>query len=662
MGAGNAQPSLDPLYHALALQAEGNYQASQAACEAIQNVDADKKAKLLHIEALNFFHLRQIDAALNKLDEALILKPDNPQIYEHLIKILLHMQENNLANDSLRAGASSVFKCRSNEYEILFALRRFLVQTENIDWKQYLGFVQMLVAGIRVPNIEVVPDQELQILCDLYCRLNLSENELTIRTTLLLESLNFKKTASDAWNKRLFNHLLLPIMKSLLKCGHLNLALKLEATIYNAFIKQIETESHFTQHFSQWVPAMEAAGKKVSKTLTRMPFPQSGVIKIAFFIHASSRLAHLELLLNMLKGIQSLIEKPFEPRVIIFSGDNNKLSSELDETGISYYSVDKAYPELKDAYFNKIMKVRDYCQNEKITAIVWVSVETLMALSFGIRVAPVQIWWAMKYHGANIQSMDGAVTGGSLSRFKNINGKQWRTARIGHTNWVTPEYAKEAKMTRDKFKPYSILLGSFGREEKLNNQDYLMAVVKILKNNPDCAFLWTGRTELPEIKKTFEDAAVQAQCFYIGWVNTRFYAHAIDIFLDSFPFPCGFTALEAMALGKAIVFFASKESSTTGVRGAITPLLERREGTLSQQNTMRDVFHYGSDNTLYLCAESADEYVAMADSLIKNVEYRDSSGLASAKAVELFFSDKTEMAKSYAEHFLEIIETKRRET
>lgn len=655
MGAEQAQVSTDPLQLALTLQERGDYHASQVACEAIHEKGTDNPAKLYHIEALNFFHLRQADAALERLDQSLAINPDDPQVYEHLVKILSHLGEKQLAGQSLLVSAARILEAKAAPYEILHALRYRLCGDETIDWARQLGFLKLVTSSVTIPKKEVIPEAHLSDLTRKLSELQVSEQEFTTRLTLLLETLSFKKTSTLAWNERLFTHLVLPLMKLLLEKSHFNLALKLEATIYNVIIKQKETETHFNQHFSQWVPEMEQAGKSVSKSLQKLESPVTDKPKIAFFVHSASRLAHVELMMNMFNGLQELPEIPFSPSVIAFSGDSSELRESLAKMAIPFHAMDGHYPELKDQYFDKLLKVRAYCEAENITAIVWVSVETLMAMAFSIRMAPVQIWWAMKYHGAELESMDGCVTGGSLSKFKKIGGRTWRAARIGHTSWTTPEHAEKALSHREQFQPYSLLLGSFGREEKLSNPQFLQTVAEILKVHPECAYLWTGRVQLESIQNAFEQAGVASQCFYIGWVDTRFYAHVIDIFLDSFPFPCGFTALEAMALAKPIIFYASSESSTTGIRGAISPLLEGTEGTGQQQTQMRQLLKYNSAQTLYSCAKTPEEYALLTGKLIEDASYRKESGEACKKVVDTFFSDKSAMAESYAEHFIDII-------
>src|SRR6185436_14508130 len=106
------------------------------------------------------------------------------------------------------------------------------------------------------------------------------------------------------------------------------------------------------------------------------------------------------------------------------------------------------------------------------------------------------------------------------------------------SGWLAPEKAPAAREVRASLGARGPVYGSFGREEKLNSPAFLDAVVAILRRVPGAVFLWTGRVQHPEIQKRFEAAGVAARCRFIGWVDTKLYAQVIDVFLDSFPFPC----------------------------------------------------------------------------------------------------------------------------
>jgi predicted O-linked N-acetylglucosamine transferase (SPINDLY family) len=189
-----------------------------------------------------------------------------------------------------------------------------------------------------------------------------------------------------------------------------------------------------------------------------------------------------------------------------------------------------------------------------------------MSFAFAMRIAPVQIWWAMKYHSLEFEEIDGYLTSGSVSGgTRRIGAREWRIGPIAAEDWLAPELSAQAARERARFAEHRILYACLGREEKLNSAPFLRSVAAILKAVPEAGFLWTGRQQHAVIQATLEAQGVAQRCHFIGWVNTRLYAQVIDVFLDSFPFPCAYTLYEVMAAGKPAVLYASEESAETAI-------------------------------------------------------------------------------------------------
>ncbi|MEK7992105.1 MAG: hypothetical protein VSS52_013925, partial [Thiotrichaceae bacterium] len=300
---------------------------------------------------------------------------------------------------------------------------------------------------------------------------------------------------------------------------------------------------------------------------------------------------------------------------------------------------------------------REQIAQDKIAALVWISLATLMPFAFSMRVAPVQIWWALKYHELEFDGIDSYISGASSGDYKYFGKKLWRTGALGRTDWYIPELASEANTVRQQYKQFDVILGSLGREEKLNNPEFVQVVATILQKYPKVAFLWTGKEQLASIQNIFEQYGVSQQCFFIGWVNTRLYAQVLDIFLDSFPFPCGFTTFETIAAAKPVVLYNSAEANEIGLVSNIAPVLTKLQGTEQDQKLMYDIF-YPEDESLYFCAKNLDEYFNYACRLIEEPELRRKSGYANQQFIKYFFASIEKMAISYTKHFLEVIHEK----
>lgn len=146
--------------------------------------------------------------------------------------------------------------------------------------------------------------------------------------------------------------------------------------------------------------------------------------------------------------------------------------------------------------------------------------------------------------------------------------------------------------------------------------------------------------------------------FFLGWVDTRLYAQVIDIFIDSFPFPCTVTALQAMAAGKRIVSYDSIESRDTGVAAFIEPVLSGIVGGQEIRNRMADILAPDGRPSNWLFARGSSEYLSMAETLITCPERRRDVGNACRSFVDAFMSDSADCGQTYERHLVEIIERK----
>jgi len=267
----------------------------------------------------------------------------------------------------------------------------------------------------------------------------------------------------------------------------------------------------------------------------------------------------------------------------------------------------------------------------------------------------VQGWWAMKYHACDVAEIDVHLGMENAVTHKSMEGIDWRVLGTASTRWFDAAKTEEARQLRATFPEEAIVAASIGRSEKLDSPQFLAVVSRLLKANPRLFFLWTGKTQRPSIQSHFEREGVAERARFVGWVDTRLYAQAIDLFLDSFPFPCGFTLKEAMAAGKPAVMYRCAESLETGVPGAISPVAEGSSAVSpAVREAMRPIFTRESDFDLYFCAAAPDEYFAMAQRLIEDRTLARDAGAANRRYIEAFLSSPRDEAKKFLDHLDEI--------
>jgi glycosyltransferase involved in cell wall biosynthesis len=257
-----------------------------------------------------------------------------------------------------------------------------------------------------------------------------------------------------------------------------------------------------------------------------------------------------------------------------------------------------------------------------------------------------------------VDEIDAHVAVENVVLTKRMEGRDWRTFGSAAPSWVDPALAGAARELRAQFPADAVVAASIGREEKLDSAPFVESVCRLLQRHRNLHFVWTGRVQRPSIQGAFERAGVADRTHFAGWVDTRLYAQAIDLFLDSFPFPCGFTLKEAMAAGKPAVMMRTAESLETGVPGAISPLVEGTGAAPAQvRERMRSMFTESRDFDLYRCAATPAEYEAIASALVDDAPLRARVGAANRAFIEAFLSSPHDEARKLLAHLDAIFET-----
>ena len=471
----------------------------------------------------------------------------------------------------------------------------------------------------------------------------------------VLRFVDFSKNAPATWMDTVFARVLWPWMRQALDLGRHGLALMLENRAY-AYVVARESGEHFHKTFAVWNDAMRHAGHREAASLPPLSLPPTtGLPGVGFYLHSGSVLGHTQILLEFLEA-HALLERPLiRPQVFVRAGTQAELRTRLAAIGVPCHEIDRALGTVPEADLRALLWVREQVAAQTLSAIVWVSVALHMAFAFSLRIAPVQIWWAMKYHSLKLPEIDGYLTNQSAGTMKMVKGELWRSAPLASSDWYRPQLAPQARALRASYSDHDLLFGCIGREEKINSPPFLEAVARILKARPNAGFLWTGRERSAAVQSTLERLGVAQRCHFIGWVDTKLYAQVLDIFLDSFPFPCGFTLYEAMAAGKAVVVYASAEAAETGFYGLLQPLLAGA-GTQAEVDGVKRLF---ADGRLFYCAADPERYVEYALKLAHDAAARGKAGYANQAFVQEYLSDRGRMARAVGVHLHELIETKR---
>lgn len=413
--------------------------------------------------------------------------------------------------------------------------------------------------------------------------------------------------------------------------------------LYENFVKKIETEEQARTCFQSWLAPMVEYGRRFRDPALPQPLWRPTAERpwrVAFFMYSAGILGHTEAMLELLEHRPRSPLWHDEPIVYAFTDINPKLAERVTALGARCVMVQA---ELRTHSFQvRYEWLRRRMAEDGISHFVWVSAPATSEMAMAMRLAPVQVFWTLKFHPYQIPDIDGYITYGAWSEQERIvHGERWQVVPFMMSKPAPPVSEAEIAATRARFAQHDILFGTLARTEKMNAVPFLNAVVRILKDNPKAGFLWTGREQHTGIQAHFERGGVAAQCHFIGWVSTPLYARVLDVFLESFPFGCGLTGIQGLEAGTPLLSYEAPETQY-GMH-FMRPLAEN--GAAAQE--IRNLLNPSDGSGPLLYAANADEYVALANRLARDPEFRRKVGEAGQSYYRRYLTDSDRMARRF---------------
>ena len=468
--------------------------------------------------------------------------------------------------------------------------------------------------------------------------------------------------ADDSSTERLatlFDLVALPAIVAACAQGQYDDAIFLERHVYIHWVSRVESEEHYDAIMSRWNAPFGEAGRRLGAALGPVAVPTDlSRPKVAFFVHAASWLAHIESMYWCLAAISRDAEMAarYEPVIYVWSGHSPVMEQKFAEIGVPVVWMEGEWRAANPT--ERLCELRSRLARDGVAAIVWLCLPLMLPFAFGLRLAPVQIWWSYKFHARVTDDADGMMTG-HLDAIPEVEffGRRWKAIPSAYGAMADAGLRPAAEEMRRRIPAkFSVVLGVMGREAKICDPSYVDTIAKILKDNPQCCFCYTGRRQHPNFIQGFERAGVSEQAIFVGWVDPLLWAHVLDIYLDAWPMSSGFTAVNAMAVGKAYVAMhpSHPEVGFSLIGQAVINPLER--GHPKQVvDQLTEIFELGRGDGLLFAARTAEEYRRLAQRLIDDVELRHRSGESCRRMVETVLGDSKRQAAAVVDYLLATI-------
>ena len=436
----------------------------------------------------------------------------------------------------------------------------------------------------------------------------------------------------------------------------------IEGLISSHYVRTGEGVERYGRIVGAMSPLLYRIGKSARSGVTKEPFNRIVVsrqepLRIGFVVHHPARLAHVDNLLTLLRGLVANGTVATIPFVYVPSTEN-PIPGFIE--AFAELATQVRFP---NGSVHPAVWLRHVVSLDHVSALVFVSSVEYLAFCSGYRVAPVMIYWAMKYHQFESQGVDGYLTAGNFfDRFRMIDGRRWRSTRMALPELRDPGAAADAHTLRERagVGPGHVLFACIGRELKMMNPDYIDAIGRILESCPGSKFMWTGRgAQISDVKAFMIQRGIIDRCTFIGWLpNTKVAALAMDVYLDSFPFASGHTGYEAMAAGKPIVVLKTPEAMETSTATSLVPAIDGQIGSPADQADVRRIFTADNGQSLLPYVDTVEDYVAWGIRLATDPALRTSVGGACRAFVDRYARDEIVCAETTITHIREIVHEK----
>ncbi len=174
------------------------------------------------------------------------------------------------------------------------------------------------------------------------------------------------------------------------------------------------------------------------------------------------------------------------------------------------------------------------------------------------RVAQRQVYWS---HGNAVYGIDGIDKKITHLLYKNERDMFDHFEMTISSMFRNYEHAKEkAKKIKDSLPADKLILGTIGRLVKLDNEEYLDTIQRIMEKHPNTIYIACGGGNIENLKEKLDRRGLSERFIFPGYIDAHVYGYVIDLWLDTFP----------MHQGESMAEYSSKG-------GVFLRLLDRKE-------------------------------------------------------------------------------------
>ena len=404
-------------------------------------------------------------------------------------------------------------------------------------------------------------------------------------------------------------------LKNMIENGNVDLALNSEILLWRHIKLQENEENYFLAFLGHKNPFWNC-GQQNSPGEVKTGNKNN----VTFIAQNGFLLGHTEVMLLIIKEWK-IVYPDLNIFFIAIITIEEKLASRLFDLNVKFIESPKGLGP-KDT----IKWLRNEIEKNEINTAIWLSVPLWVSYIFGFKIARRQIIWSLKFHPIHLG--DEVCHIGMTKENEGIimiNGYPWKAFQPPLQIKKTNNYDKnkiESNKIKASFKG-KLIFGTLARTEKFNSIQFVDALIEILDHCSESVYLYSGQQPSLFLLERAKLKGVDKKIFYIGWVDTELFSLAFDVFLETFPFGCGITGMQALTNGTALVSLWYKDT---------LPRYQLKS------------FNEGNKYLPpWFIAENVSEYIAMSKSLYENFKKKGKLDKHFIKEISLIDKNKAEV-------------------
>jgi len=439
----------------------------------------------------------------------------------------------------------------------------------NEEVKEFVNFIikNKIDVKILVESFKELIDKNI------YLSLNLDE-----RRAIFVNALSVLWNSPSSFNSNSWLEVfddLVELLNELIKQNRIEEHMYIHFFTYHIFGNNIQTiddwrvfnekvEKPASRFYKEW-----SRKRNLTKSKTTI---SSGKKRVAFLVGRMVWNSPMMVLYSLIKALKSSEEFNENYDVYIYSlnyidkqEDRKRVIDEFLELGVKFFTPQNYFINqgLYYSHLQKTMMLREKIIDDKIDFLIGAGGYDISIFLFASRSAPKQLFWS---HGNCVSDLEGIDD--RISHFEQeCKEWEWKIFKLplDMKFLVGTEYEKkEGFSIKNKYIKElgedTIILGTIGRLVKIDSEEYLNVIARILNQNQNVIYLACGAGDKESIKYKIKKLGIDSKRFiFTGHVNPHIYGWVIDIWPDTFPLGQGLSKEEFLAKGKPIVFHRKRE-------------------------------------------------------------------------------------------------------